>query len=89
MQLLVVLFQKKLENKVQTIPFGLEEIVLITSKNKYAYSPIVEKQMLCDVRFICLEKQSSIQRHVVQKLEMAGIFFSDLIIDLEVNSVES
>ena len=81
---------KKLENKVQTIPFGLEEIVLITSKkNKYAYSPIVEKQMLYDVRFICLEKQSSIQRHVVQKLEMAGIFFSDLIIDLEVNSVES
>lgn len=81
---------KTLENKVQIIPFGLEDIVLITSKNsKYAYSPIVEKHILYDVRFICLEKQSSIQRHVVQKLEMAGILFSDLIVDLEVNSVES
>nr|YP_009057498.1 transcriptional regulator [Prasinoderma coloniale]AID67543.1 transcriptional regulator [Prasinoderma coloniale] len=81
---------KTLENKVQIIPFGLEDIVLITSKkNKYYYSPIVEKHMLYDVRLICLEKQSSIQRHVVQKLEMAGILFSDLIVDLEVNSVES
>ena len=79
-----------LETQVQTIPFGLEEIVLITSKkNTYAHYPSVEKDILYNLRFICLEKQSSIQRHVVQKLEMAGISFSDLLVDIEVNSVES
>ena len=79
-----------LENQIQTIPFGLEEIVLITSKkNAYANYPSLTKHVLYNVHFICLEKQSSIQRYVVQKLERIGIYFSDLFVDLEVNSVES
>lgn len=79
-----------MKNKLQVLPFGKEEIILVTSpKNKYAEVPILDKQMLYDLRFICLEKQSSIQQHVTQKLESSGVNFSNLLVDIEVNSIEA
>ncbi len=79
-----------MKSKLKIIPFGKEEIILVTSsKNKYARLPMLEKQLLYDLCFICLEKQSSIQQHVTQKLESSGVNFSELTIDIEVNSVES
>ncbi len=78
------------KKKLQANLFGKEEVILVVSpKNKYAKTAILEKQTLYDLHLICLEKQSSTQQHIANELNLSGINCADLVVDMEVNSIET
>lgn len=80
----------ELKNQLRIIPYAEDELVLIIPKNSsYAKNTEIDKNDLYNLKFITLEKNSTIRKFIEMSLTENGIELEKLKIEMELNSIEA